>query len=76
MRSKSIVRSFINQIGDQDSDVAIVNAIIGMAKRLGLQVIAEGVERENHIAYLKQKGCYEYQGYYFSKPVPAENVSL
>ncbi|MGR9047738.1 EAL domain-containing protein [Halobacillus faecis] len=70
-----IDRSFINQIGDRGEEVPIVNAIISMAKSLGLQVIAEGVETRGHISYLKQKGCYEYQGYYFSKPVPASLVS-
>ncbi|WP_406945360.1 EAL domain-containing protein [Halobacillus sp. SY10] len=69
-----IDRSFINQIGERGEEVPIVNAIISMAKSLGLQVIAEGVETSEHIAYLKQKGCYEYQGYYFSKPVPASLV--
>ncbi|MGP4062658.1 EAL domain-containing protein [Halobacillus sp. H74] len=71
-----IDRSFINQINKDTTEVAIVNAIISMAKSLGLQVIAEGVEQQAHITYLKQKGCYEYQGYYFSKPVPAQCVSL
>ncbi|MBX0359609.1 GGDEF domain-containing phosphodiesterase [Halobacillus sp. Nhm2S1] len=69
-----IDRSFINQIGEQGEEVPIVNAIISMAKSLGIQVIAEGVETSEHMAYLKQKGCYEYQGYYFSKPVPASLV--
>ncbi|MBA2176699.1 EAL domain-containing protein [Halobacillus locisalis] len=71
-----IDRSFINQIDAGENDVAIVSAIIAMAKSLSLQIIAEGVEKEAHIRYLKQKGCYEYQGYYFSKPTPAESVSL
>lgn len=71
-----IDRSFVSQIGEEDHDVAIVDAIISMAKSLGLQVIAEGVEQKEHISYLKQKGCYEYQGYYFSKPVPAELVNF
>lgn len=71
-----IDRSFVSQISDEDHEVAIVNAIISMAKSLGLQVIAEGVEKKEHISYLKQKGCYEYQGYYFSKPVPAQLVAL
>ncbi|MEC3882128.1 EAL domain-containing protein [Halobacillus sp. HZG1] len=70
-----IDRSFINQISERGKDVPIVNAIISMAKSLGLQVIAEGVETREHISYLKQKGCYEYQGYYFSKPVPASLVN-
>ncbi|TGB01915.1 bifunctional diguanylate cyclase/phosphodiesterase [Halobacillus salinus] len=71
-----IDRSFINKIDAGENDVAIVSAIIAMAQSLRLQIIAEGVEREAHIRYLSQKGCYDYQGYYFSKPQPAECVSL
>lgn len=71
-----IDRSFISQIGLDGNDVAIVSAIIAMAKGLGLQIIAEGVEKEEHIKYLKGKGCFKYQGYYFSRPQPAEKVVL
>lgn len=71
-----IDRSFINQIDSGENDVAIVSAIIAMAQSLGLEIIAEGVEREEHIRYLSEKGCHEYQGYYFSKPKPAECVNL
>ncbi|QHT45309.1 EAL domain-containing protein [Bacillus sp. SB49] len=71
-----IDRSFINQIDSDRNEVVIVNAIISMAQSLGLDVIAEGVERKEHIVYLQEKGCYDYQGYFFSKPVPAECVSL
>ncbi|MCA0972551.1 EAL domain-containing protein [Halobacillus litoralis] len=71
-----IDRSFVNQIDAGENDVAIVSAIIAMAQSLGLQIIAEGVEREEHIRYLKEKGCHEYQGYYFSRPKPADCVSL
>ncbi|WP_163528278.1 GGDEF domain-containing phosphodiesterase [Halobacillus ihumii] len=69
-----IDRSFIRQIGSDTSDVAIVSAIIAMAKSLNLQIIAEGVETEEHIDYLSDKGCHEYQGYYYSKPLPVKSV--
>ncbi|WP_079525450.1 EAL domain-containing protein [Halobacillus hunanensis] len=69
-----IDRSFVRQIGSDTSDVAIVSAIIAMAKSLNLQIIAEGVETEEHIDYLSDKGCHEYQGYYYSKPLPVKSV--
>jgi len=51
----------------------IVETIIMMAKSLGLNVIAEGVETQAQIEFLKAKGCLFFQGYYFSKPVSAED---
>ena len=49
--------------------------ILGMAETLGLEVIAEGVEEEAHLDFLAQRGCDRYQGYYFSRPLPAERVA-
>jgi EAL domain-containing protein (putative c-di-GMP-specific phosphodiesterase class I) len=60
---------------NQPSDVAIVKAIIVMAKGLGLDLIAEGVETDEHLAYLSNFGCNNYQGYFFSKPLPADQLS-
>ncbi|MFD1849601.1 bifunctional diguanylate cyclase/phosphodiesterase [Oceanobacillus bengalensis] len=54
---------------------AIINAIILMAKDLKLDVIAEGVENEEHIAYLTQLGCYVMQGFYYGKPMKVEEVN-
>ena len=71
LKENKIDRSFINQIDSDENDVAFVSAIIEMAKSLSLQIIAEGVEREVHIRYLKQKGCYEYQAYFFSNLLKA-----
>jgi EAL domain-containing protein (putative c-di-GMP-specific phosphodiesterase class I) len=52
-----------------------VKAIISLARNLGLDVIAEGVEREEQLAELRRHGCSKYQGYLFSKPLP-ENEFL
>ncbi len=65
-----IDQSFIRNIGMKPTDAVIVQTIIGMAKSLGIEVIAEGVETEEQRMFLEQHSCPLYQGYLFSKPVP------
>lgn len=67
-----IDQSFIRDITDNLSDRAIVRTIIAMAHSLNLDVIAEGVETEQQLQLLLEKGCNHSQGYFFSKPVPIE----
>lgn len=67
-----IDQSFIFNIGVKETDAVIVQTIIGMAKNLSMDVIAEGVETEAQHAFLEQHGCPVYQGNLFSKPVPIE----
>ena len=70
--SLKIDQSFLRKIHDAPDDSIIVSAIIGMGRNLGLRVIAEGVETAAELAFLNANDCDEAQGYYFSRPVPAE----
>ena len=66
-----IDRSFIQDIETDPNDATIVETIISMARHLDLAIIAEGVERKAQLKFLNENGCPAYQGYYFSRPVPA-----
>jgi diguanylate cyclase (GGDEF)-like protein len=67
-----IDRSFIRDLVTDLSDLAIVSAIIAMAKHLHIQVVAEGIEGYQQLEKLRQLGCTYAQGYLFARPVPAE----
>jgi diguanylate cyclase (GGDEF)-like protein len=75
VKKLKIDRSFIKNVALNASDAAITTAIIGMAKILGLKVIAEGVENEAQMSFLREHRCDEIQGYYFSKPITAAEVA-
>jgi diguanylate cyclase (GGDEF)-like protein len=63
--------SFVREITTDPGSAAIARTIIAMAHNLGLRAIAEGVESEGQLGYLRAQGCDEMQGFFFSKPVPA-----
>ncbi len=69
-----IDRSFVMDIISDPNDAAIVDAIIAMARALRMKVIAEGVEQRQHLEFLRNLGCDQIQGYYFSRPLPATEM--
>jgi EAL domain-containing protein (putative c-di-GMP-specific phosphodiesterase class I) len=72
-----IDRAFVRDIPDDDEDKAIAKAIISLGHELNLKVIAEGVENEQQLAFLRANGCDEMQGYLFSPPVsPTQLAAL
>ena len=75
IHSLKIDRSFVRNIEHERSDVAIVQAIVAMAHSLGLQVTAEGVETRAQLDAMARLGCDEYQGYLFSRPLPAAEIA-
>ena len=64
--------SFVRDVVVDNNDAVIVQTILGMARHLGIQVIAEGVETAEQLEFLKAHGCRNFQGYLFSRPVPLE----
>jgi diguanylate cyclase (GGDEF)-like protein/PAS domain S-box-containing protein len=70
-----IDQSFVREISATPDETTIVRAIISMGRSLNLRIIAEGVETAGDLAFLKAQGCDEGQGYYFSRPVPAEQFA-
>ena len=70
-----IDRSFVHDIPADEDDVTIVRAVIQLAHNLDMQVVAEGVENEAQLEFLRTEGCDEIQGYLVSRPVPAEQLA-
>lgn len=70
-----IDKSFVQDLLDDDDDATIVRAIIQLGKSLGMQVIAEGVETAEQETYIVAQGCHEGQGYHYSKPLSARELT-
>jgi diguanylate cyclase (GGDEF)-like protein len=69
-----IDQSFVSELGQREDSAAIVRAATGLAKALGMEAIAEGVETEEQLALVAAEGCAEVQGYLISRPMPAPDV--
>ena len=70
-----IDQSFVRDISIDGDDLAIVRAIIALARALKLRVVAEGVETSEQLALLQAEGCDEYQGYFFARPMAAADIA-
>jgi len=73
-KTLKIDQVFVKNIGLSPDDEAILDATIDMAKRVGHDIVAEGVETEEQRIYLSQKGCDYFQGYLYCRPVPAAEI--
>ncbi len=69
-----IDRSFVHELATRDNSMAIVRAVTGLGRSLGICTTAEGVETDEQLALLRVEGCTEVQGYLFNPPLPASNV--
>jgi diguanylate cyclase (GGDEF)-like protein/PAS domain S-box-containing protein len=69
-----IDRSFIQDLPDDEDDCAVTSAVISLGQKLNLRVIAEGVETDAQVAFLRENHCDELQGYHFSRPVAADAI--
>lgn len=70
-----IDRSFVERLGDDQPSEVVVRALLDIARRLDMRVIAEGIETSQQVSVLRQFGCLMGQGYLFSRPVPADDVT-
>ena len=71
-----IDRSFVASMNDDENSLTMVESIISLCKKLNLEIVAEGVEEKVQVSLLRGMGCDIYQGYYFGKPVNAEQFSF
>jgi EAL domain-containing protein (putative c-di-GMP-specific phosphodiesterase class I) len=70
-----IDRSFVNGLDDDDANLPIVQAVIALAHGLGIDVVAEGIETAAQLARLRTLVCDRGQGYYYARPMPAEDLA-
>ena len=70
-----IDKSFLQDVTNDDDNAAITSTIITLAQNLNLSVIAEGVETKQHVEFLSARDCHLMQGYYFSRPMKAEDIT-
>jgi EAL domain-containing protein (putative c-di-GMP-specific phosphodiesterase class I) len=69
-----IDKSLIGALPGEDRDRVVASAVISLGQKLNLKVIAEGVETDAQVAFLRENNCDEMQGYHFSRPIPAQEI--
>ena len=69
-----IDKTFVARITDEPKDAAVVSSILSLAHELGVHVVAEGVETQKQLEFLRAHACEEYQGFLYSKPIPAAKI--
>jgi EAL domain-containing protein (putative c-di-GMP-specific phosphodiesterase class I) len=74
IKAIKIDRAFVDGVREPGDKQAICAAMIAMARELGIAVIAEGVESELQVEFLKERGCDAVQGFLYTEPLPADNV--
>lgn len=67
-------KSFVDHVAEDEEDAAFAKMVIGIAKSLHLDIIAEGVENREQLEFLRNEGCHQIQGFYFSKPLTSEDA--
>jgi EAL domain-containing protein (putative c-di-GMP-specific phosphodiesterase class I) len=70
-----VYKSFVDELGENPEETAIVEAVISLSRALGLRTVAEGIETTEQLDHLRALGCELGQGYYFSRPLPAHKAS-
>jgi EAL domain-containing protein (putative c-di-GMP-specific phosphodiesterase class I) len=73
--SLKLDQSFVQNLVTKSNDAIVIGAVIGLAKSLKQTIVAEGVETTEQLAFLQAHGCDEGQGYYFSRPMPAQRFA-
>jgi len=76
IQTLKIDQSFIRDITENEEDTTVVKAIIALAKSLNMDVIAEGVETDKQLSFLLKNKCHNIQGYYYAKPMPADEMKI
>jgi EAL domain-containing protein (putative c-di-GMP-specific phosphodiesterase class I) len=69
-----IDRSFIMEMRQNEKDMALVKTMLSLGEAFGFEVVAEGVEEREDVELLKHLGCHYFQGFYFSKPLPENQL--
>jgi len=68
-------RSFVRNVPDNENDAEVTQAVVALSHALRLMVVAEGIETETQLHFLRSLGCHRAQGFYFSRPVVAKEIS-